>query len=68
MGMRDGGATYRRRQSSCILERTLAGKSYSQLTDFLSLFVSKKFQPTKEKTNSLTTIEFVKDLGVNGHE
>lgn len=31
-------------------------------------FVSKKFQPNKKKLNSVTAIEFVKNLAVNGHE
>jgi hypothetical protein len=31
-------------------------------------FVSKKFQPNKNESNSVTAIEFVKTLAVNGHE
>jgi hypothetical protein len=31
-------------------------------------FVSKKFQPNKDESNSVIAIEFVKTLAVNGHE
>ena len=31
-------------------------------------FVSKKFQPNKKNSNSVSAIEFVKTLAVNGHE